>query len=489
MRKRRKLTAVCLALALCLLPLAGCGDAVIGPAPGAAPQGQTAIPAGGVTAIILSGESASVRGGGAAVDGDTIRINSPGEYTVEGALDNGRIVVNTGEVKGEVTLRLRGAEIRCADGPAITVEQVKNFYLVLEDGSFNRLVSGSEDVVVAEKQEGAVLFSEDDLDILGDGELEILGYLNNGITCKDDLDIWGGKLLIRAANNGVKGSESVEITGVEIRIEAGNDGVKATSAKKEGKGFVTISGGLLEITAGGDGIAAESALEISGGDMRITTSGASETSSKGLKAKTAMLISGGRLQLDTADHALHSAADLRVTGGEIRLQSAGKGLAAHGVLDIAEGKLDIVSENDGLDAELGVNISGGQVSIFSKQDGIHAGGASGSFTLSGGEVSINAFEEVFDAKGPAAVTGGRLAGVGTAASPRRFSSGSTQPSLLFLFAGGENSAAQITADASGELIATIESRCGYTYAVYTAPELAPGAYHLTRGTLSAAASA
>ena len=42
-------------------------------------------------------------------------------------------------------------------------------------------------------QDGAALYAEDDLKLSGEGELEILGYLNNGLTCKDDLDIEGSR--------------------------------------------------------------------------------------------------------------------------------------------------------------------------------------------------------------------------------------------------------------------------------------------------------
>ena len=496
MKHLKKATIVLLILALAALPLAGCGDAVIGPAPAAQ---QTAAPRqeiapGGVTTIRFNGPSATITGGGASVDGNTVKIASPGEYLLEGALD-GRLVVNTGEVKGDVTLRFRGAEIRCADGAALLIEQVKNCRLVLEEGSSNRLVSGTEGTVPAEKQDGAALFSEDDLDISGEGELEIEGLLNNGITCKDDLDILGGLITVSAVNNGVKGSESVEISGGELRVTAGNDGVKSTSAKKEGKGFVTVSGGLVEITAGGDGIAAESKLTVSGGEIRVRTLGAREgASSKGLKAKTELLVSDGKLALDTADHALHSAADLRVLGGEIRIGScAGKGLVAHGVLDVSGGTLDVNADNDGLAAEGAVNIAGGRISVFSKDNGIKAGGRGNTtalFTLSDGIVTVSAYGDVFDAPGGATVSGGRLIGVGTAKSPQGFSSASTQRSLLFPgFAGAANSAAQLTYDATGELVGTIEGRCGYSYAVYTAPGLESGAYHLTRGTISSAAGA
>ena len=195
----KKRLALLLILCLCLGLLCGCDDPVIGPGPGSesqspAAQSPTSAPAAADTspkgaAISLNGDSASFSGGGVSVSGSTVTIASPGEYSVSGTLTDGCIVVNTGEVKGDVTLTLRGADITNLSGSAIRVDQVKNFILVLENGSRNRLVSGREgDADDGVKRDGAVLFSEDDVDILGEGSLEILGYLNNGITCKDDLD-------------------------------------------------------------------------------------------------------------------------------------------------------------------------------------------------------------------------------------------------------------------------------------------------------------
>jgi len=253
----KKGLVILLVCALCFASLAGCGDIEIGsvpaPAPSSAPAAADASPAGngiaegGVSVITLTGDGAEVAGGGVSVSGSVVTIASPGEYSVSGHLDNGCIVVNTGEVKGDVRLTLANASVTCLDGAAICAEQVKNLDLVLEDGTENRLVSGTEGVEPVAKVDGAAIFSEDDLDILGGGSLAVFGYLNNGITCKDDLDIQDGTITVTAVNNGVKGSESVEIYGGSVTIRAGNDGLKATSAKKEGKGFVSIEGGSLDI--------------------------------------------------------------------------------------------------------------------------------------------------------------------------------------------------------------------------------------------------
>jgi hypothetical protein len=499
----KKLTVILLILALSLGVLTGCGDIVIGHAPTPAPASETPAhdaidavrddgPKG--AAITLTGSGASFEGGGVSVSGSTVTIASPGSYTVSGTLDDGCIVVNTGEVKGDVTLTLAGADITCLSGPAIHVIQAKNFDLVLERDTQNRLVSGSEETADGLKHDGAVLFCEDDLDILGSGSLEIVAYLNNGITCKDDLDIKDGTISVTAVYNGIKGSESVEIYGGSISVRAGNDGVKATSAQKEGKGFVTIEGGTLEILCDGDGISAETALTVSGGEVRVRTSGdVVGRSCKALKAKTALVVTGGTIELDSEDHAIHSAGDMQLTGGALTISSrGGKGVSSHGTLEIGACTLDVVSADDGIEAEEAIVISDGVIRLLAGADGLKAGSKSGTgagtLTISGGSVTLSAMSDPFDAKGGAVITGGSFNGVGSPKTPKGFSSGSTQRSLLFRFSGAENTAAEVW-NASGELVGAIEARCGYTCAIFSRPELAPGSYTLKLGTLSASADA
>ena len=504
----KKLTVIILILALGFGALAGCGDTVIGPAPtqsaqdtqssgglvtGPAPSSGTGESVKGAE-ITLRGDTADFNGGGVSVSGSTVTISSPGSYSVSGTLDNGCIVVNTGEVKGDVTLTLRGASVTCLDGPAIHVIRAKNFDLVLEDGTENYLVSGSADAPVTVKQNGAALFSEDDLDILGSGSLEIFGYLNNGITCKDDLDIKDGMIAVTAVNNGVKGSESVEIYGGSVTIRAGNDGLKATSAKKEGKGFVSIEGGSLDITADGDGISAETALTIAGGEIRVETTGEkNEGSCKAIKAKTALTVSGGTLDLDSEDHALHCTGDMLLSGGTLTVVSrAGKGVAGHGSVEICGSELDIVSADDGIAAEKAIVVSDGVIRLLAGADGLKAGSRNsageGTLLISGGSMTVSAYSDPFEAKGGAVITGGAFNGVGSPKTPKGFSSESSQRSLLFHFNGGEGTAAEVWT-ASGELLGAIEARCGYTCAIFSRPELVPGSYTLKLGTLSATAEA
>ena len=501
----KKLSILLRCLALCLGALSGCSDIVIDPSPTAGASAAAAtLPPDAIdpapddspkgAEITLEGTGARIHGGGVSASGGVVTISSPGSYSVKGTLSDGCIIVDTGEVKGDVTLTLRGADITCLSGPAIHVIEAKNFDLVLENGTENRLVSGSADSIPDEKQNGAALFCEDDLDILGTGSLEIFGYLNNGITCKDDLDIKDGTISVTAVNNGVKGSESVEIFAGSLTVRAGNDGVKATSAKKEGKGFVSISGGTIEISALGDGISAESELTVSGGEIRITTTGEkNERSCKAIKAKTLLTISGGTLVLACEDHALHSAGDMLLSGGTLSIVShAGKGVSAHGALELSGSILDIEAGSDGIEAEESITVSGGEIRLLAGADGLKAGSKTGSgagtLTIEGGSVTLSAYGDPFDAKGGAVISDGVFIGVGSPKTARGFSAESTQRSLLFALGGAKDTAAEVKT-ASGESVGTIEARCGYTCAIFSVPGLTSGSYTLSLGTLSASAEA
>ena len=498
----KKLTVTLLILGLCLGALTGCGDIAIDSAPTSAPAAETkpADVIGSVrddgpkgAAITLTGSGATIDGGGVSVSGSTVTIASPGSYSVKGTLNDGCIVVDTGEVKGDVTLALAGADITCLTGPAIHVIQAKNFDLMLENGTENRLVSGSEESVDGLKHDGAVIFCEDDLDILGTGSLEIRGYFNNGITCKDDLDIKDGTISVTAVNNGIKGSESVEIYGGSISVRAGNDGIKSSSAQKDGKGFVTIEGGVIDVVCDGDGIAAETALTISGGEIRVQTSGeVVGTSCMAIKAETTLTVSGGTLELDSEDHALRSGGDMILSGGTLTISSrGGKGVIAHGSLEISGCGLDVTAADDGVCAEEALTVSGGELRLFAGADGIKAGSkngtGAGTLLISGGSTDVSAIGDPFDTKGGAVITGGSFVGVGSPKTPEGFSSGSSQRSLLFRFNGAAGSAAEIWSS-SNELVGVVEARCGYTCAIFSLSGLEAGAYTLELGTLSASAS-
>ena len=345
-------------LCLCLL-LCACGKQ----APDAAPESAAAQPGGNEAKIVLKGDTAEVRGGGAKAEGSTVTIGAVGEYRVSGTLDNGQIVVDTGEDKVDVTLILDGAQITNLSGPAIWVRQAKNVHVYLAAGSENLLVSGSEaDLAgVDDTRSGAALFSEDDLMLEGEGRLTVRGYLNNGITCKDDLKIKGGQIEVLGANNGIRASESIEILGGETAVYAGNDGLKTSSADKEGKGYIEISGGLVSVKSAGDAIDAVTELRVSGGEISTETRQdlLGESSRKGLKADQLVDISGGTLNIRADEDGLRSGGDVRMSGGEVLIVAstgAQSGVTGSGTGDIqlSGGKLTISAAKQALKAEGGI---------------------------------------------------------------------------------------------------------------------------------------
>lgn len=327
MKNFKKLLSALLLAAL-TLSLCACGS-------------SSSAPAAGETLIMLGGSSASVKGGGASASGSTVNIKSAGNYRVSGSLDDGCIVVDTGEVATEVTLILDGADICCTSGPAIHIKQAKDLRVVLADGSMNTLTSGVEGSPVAEDASGAALYCEDDMDIEGNGALEVRAYINNGISSKKDLDINSGTIFVSAVNNGIRGANSVEIKGGAVTVHADNDGVKATETEKPGKGYVSVSGGEVTVIAMGDGISAATELNITGGTLVVEAVGDGQIkSSKALKAVTDLNISGGSVTLlSFASTAASCDGNICVSGGEIAISAAKRAFNATGSFILSGGEV------------------------------------------------------------------------------------------------------------------------------------------------------
>lgn len=416
-----------------------------------------------VGVIDLMGSSIGAATETVSISGKTATITAGGEYTLRGTLDDGQIVVNAPEEGARVLLHLDGVRISNSAAPCIRVEQCDKLKLILDEGSDNILISGVEGALApaAEDANGGVIFSEDDLDFEGSGKLELRGYLNNGVTCKDDLAVQGGEITILAANNGLRGSESVEIEAGKLNITALGDGIKSTSAKKENKGYVSVSGGEITLNCGGDGIAAETQLLISDGSFSITTTGEPEMAScKGLKAKTGIRISGGSFTLDTTDHCIRSGAALDIGGGSFALRaSMGRGVSARGDLHISgEPDFTVDAIEDGLYSESEINIEGGSFSIAAGEDGIHAGqsgSGEGRVLINGGSILISAYQDGIDAKVALLINGGNVLSCGKSKTVKTASAQSAQSSIYCSIGGHAESQLRITMGGStvGELTA------------------------------------
>ena len=395
----------------------------------------TAAPEDTATKIELTGDGATFTGGGVAVNGSVVTISAAGEYSVSGTLDNGQIVINTGDEAMKVTLTLNNASITCLDAPAIMVEKADKLKLVLADGSENTVTSGVEGTAPAADASGAAIFSKDDLDIEGSGKLTVNGYINNGIASKNDLKIQGGYVTVNAVNNGLRGADSVQIEAGTLVISAGNDGIKSATTDKDGKGFITVSGGDVTVSASGDGIDAATTLDITGGTLRVDTLGDGvDASSKALKAETSISISGGELELNSIDAAVRCVADMNISGGSIYISSA------------ADGK----------------NING-----FPSE--------TGTATISGGSLFISSAKRAIDAKDSLSITGGTVFAL-SGSKKALEAEADGQPYVSYKFSGSAGNDVQF-----GEL-ATVTAKYDFTSILFSSSELASGAeYTVTCG--------
>ena len=494
----KRKTLCFLLAALLLVSLSGCAGLSGRPAATetAAPTAETAAPEepSGVE-ITLKGDSISARGRGVNVSGRVVTITKPGEYVLRGTLNDGRVIVNTAGQAGDVILTLDGVEISCLTDSAIYVAQADEVDLLLAAGSRNVVVSGTEADAAAhnEQSNGAAIFAEDDLDIKGDGSLEVTGYINNGITCKDDLCVKGGQLTVKATNNGLRASESVRISGGTVDVTAGNDGIKVTSAAKEGKGFVEISGGSVTVSCVGDGISAETELTVSDGVVNVTASGGDAvTSSKGLKARTALTVSGGELTISSFDHCLRSQGTLTVSGGSILgVSTDGKGLSAEGALLIAEGALDLTAASDGVFSEVSLTVQGGTLAVAAGKDGLKAGSKVTGFEtpigdalIEGGEIRVTAGEDPIDAKASLRVNGGSILAIGTSKVLKSFGADSAQRFLSWSFSGAKQNTVAVSVD-SAELM-NLVAAYGYNTVLFSSPELQQGSTYTVGNGLNSA---
>lgn len=371
-----------------------------------------------------------------ALSSESVTITEAGTYILTGSLANGQILVNVGD-QDKVQLVLSGASVACADGPAIWVQNADKVFLTLADGTQNALSDGS---AYTNTDLNACVYAEADLTINGSGSLTIAGNDNHGVYTKDDLTITGGTLAVTAVNDGLKGKDAVQIAGGTISITAGGDGIQSSNNTDAAKGYVAIDGGDLTITADGDGIQAETRLQVTGGNLNLTTGGGSANAPAHENNEKMGGFRGGTLPegmqpgqrpergdftppdgqtspegsgtpptppedsqqqaaADTTEtistKGLKGVGSLLVTGGTITADCADDVLHTNGSAGIAGGTLTLQSGDDGIHADSALVISDGTIDIRQSYEGLEGQ----NITISGGEIAVTASDDGLNAAG------------------------------------------------------------------------------------------
>ena len=347
--------------------------------------------------IHLLGDSINADGvAGVSVDGTVLTISEAGDYTIEGSLNEGQIIVTLSDSKAAVNLTLNGVNVTNSADDAFKGTCGKVTLIPAKNTSSSFKSSG---------ESGCGIYSKNDLTVKGEGYIEAISEYGNGIRCKKDIEIGVCDLYVKAGNNGIKGDESVKITkkNRSVTVEANGDAIKSDTAPVydtdgvtllEG-GTVTINGGVINLTAKtetdaatgeikyGDGIQADCLLAINGGEISITAEGDGMNCSMGN-----VEITDGAITVNAQQDCIQSDYSAIISGGKLKLKAytgapanpssstttanSTKGIKGGNLVKISGGELDINSYDDAIHSNNTVLLSGGVIYAASGDDGVHA---------------------------------------------------------------------------------------------------------------------
>jgi hypothetical protein len=499
-------------------------------------------------------------------------ITAEGTYIFSGTTTGHQIRVTLGDTE-KAQIVLSNAHITSSDGPAIYITSGDKTFITLAEGTENSLTDTTNYTLEDGDEPNACLFSKSDLTINGTGTLTVIGNYNHGVYSKDDLSLVSGTLNVTAINDALKGKDFVQVASGTYHLTAGSDGIVSSNTDDGALGYIVIQDGNFTIHANNDGIQAETLLQIEGGTFDILTGGGSANASyttdggvnqdwgnwggrhgrdigdlttatsavdtvtattsdsaKGLKAGTALLITGGTFTLDTSDDCIHSNGDVGIAGGVFEMTSGDDGLHADDAAVILAGTLNLNKSYEGIEGN-SITIAGGTFDLMAADDGFNAAGgtdassmggrpgmgsfdtstscylrfiggtvnldasgdgldSNGSLYIEGGDIFLsgptNSGNGALDYNGEGVISGGTIVATGASGMSQNFSGSSTQCVFLVTFgqsvAGGETLS---VTDSTGNLMITYAPSKDYQCAVVSSPALVQGeTYTVTAGSTS-----
>jgi len=415
-------------------------------------------------------------------------------YVVSGTTTAGSLTI-VGDKKYEV--KLSGADITNPDSTALNLLSKKRAYLVIE-GS-NKLADGTTSKAEDQK---AALYCKGKLLMNGNGQLSVYGNYNNAIHCADYMVLRKGNIIYAksTANHGVKANDGIIINGGILNVEVSAAAGKGLNCESN----IIVNGGRTTVITTGDGayedseakgaaaIKCDSTYTQNGGEVYLMSTG---NGGKGLKTDYEAYITGGTLRVITSGSTYSYSRDtaspkgikigtknvhglLNISGGNIMVRTSGnggEGIESKGTITISdEASVQVSAYDDAINSSGNMYIMGGNITaVGMNSDGLDAngnmyisGGSVVAFGAGGAESGIDTGEQY-----KLYITGGQVFGIGGRIDA---SYGTTNDSQAYAQASGSVSATSTVTLSNGTSMLATFTMPPYNYNNGTIMVSAPG---------------
>ena len=355
-------------------------------------------------------------------------------YQLSGTSSNGSLSLS-GSYK--CTVSLAGVTLTNPSGAAINITNSKRIQLSAKNGTTNTLTD------CASGSQKACVYSKGQLQIQGNGTLNVIGKTKHGIKSASYISIKNLTLNITSTvGDGINCEEYMEIKSGTVTLSGiGDDGIQCdlggttstgikTDHEDEDTGNIYISGGTVKVVvtaAAAKGIKADGDMYITDGVVTATTSGGGAWDSDELKTKACaglsadgnIAISGGTLTLTSTGA---GGKGISVDGtfvvsdsAVITVKTSGQAVVASSTGTISTvsnaSTLDRYSTNyksspKGIKIDGAITISGGKISITTSGAGGEGMESKSTLNITGGEVAINAYDDAINSASTLTVSGG-----------------------------------------------------------------------------------
>lgn len=347
--------------------------------------------------------------------------------------------------------------------------------------------------------------------------IKTTGKGNKGISADSAVSITSGTVEITASGNGATYTNS----------EGTADAYRSTCIKADGN--VNISGGTVTLSNSGTagmGINSDANINIYDGTINITTTGAEiaisgnsqgnpgggwggpgggggnpgggstadAAEAKAMKADSNVTVSGGTLNISSADDGIKAVVSVTITGGENLISKSTEGIEAPNIT-ISGGNTVVNSSDDAINGTYGnggesndgsqVTVSGGRVVLNSTTG--DAMDSNGNLTISGGVVIAHGPssqpEVGVDVNGTFKINGGFLVVSEVYSQQSQSAVGSSTQYNVTARSSRTLSANTLfhVEDASGNTILTFQPVRNYSKVTFSSPDLTKGTYKIFTG--------